>query len=116
MINQWVEGYVEEDLKKTEIYRNLAYDLQIYIAAIRSENIPETIRKLAVDRLREKLIRCLFDENLSDLTSIYRNAKMKNALGYDPKFVNLFVQKLQEACNDPFHCWKQRDPYYQHSS
>lgn len=112
MTNQQVEEYSKEDWEKTEMYRNLSYDLQIYIAAIRSENIPETIRKLAVDRLREKLIRCLFDGNLSDLTSIYRNAKMKNALGYDPKFVNLFVQKLQKACNDPFHCWGQCDPCY----
>ena len=44
--------------------------------------------------IREHLVKCILDENLNKLTSIYRDKKAKNILGYDPIAISTFVGQL----------------------
>ena len=74
-------------------YRRIAEDMKKCVHIISfSKNDSE--RENAADSLRKNLIKCVLDENLKDLTAVYRNKQEKNAIGYNPPAVARFVRML----------------------
>ena len=68
-------------------------------------------RKAAADTLRENLVKCVLDDNLADLTKVYRDKKEKNAIGYHPNSVAQFVGKLANRYPKPKEIeTEERDP------
>ncbi len=61
----------------------------------------DTEKKEAADSLKAYLERCVMDENLKDITKIYRDKKEKNAIGYDPPAVAQFVGALANRYPKP---------------
>lgn len=61
----------------------------------------DTEKKEAADSLKAHLERCVMDENLKDITKIYRDKKEKNAIGYDPPAVAKFVGALANRYSKP---------------
>ena len=61
----------------------------------------DTEKKEAADSLKAYLERCIMDENLKDITKIYRDKKEKNVLGYDPPAVARFVGALANRYPKP---------------
>lgn len=61
----------------------------------------ETEKKEAADSLKAYLKRCIMDENLKDITKIYRDKKKENAIGYDPPAVAKFVGALANRYPKP---------------
>ena len=58
-------------------------------------------KKEAADSLKAHLERCVMDENLKDITKIYRDKKEKNAIGYNPPAVGQFVSALANRYPKP---------------
>lgn len=58
-------------------------------------------KKEAADSLKAYLERCVMDENLKDITKIYRDKKEKNAIGYNPPAVIQFVSALANRYPKP---------------
>lgn len=61
----------------------------------------DTEKKEAADSLKAYLERCVIDENLKDITKIYRDKKKKNVIGYDPPAVAQFVGTLANRYPKP---------------
>ena len=61
----------------------------------------DTEKKEAADSLKAYLERCVMDENLKDITKIYRDKKEKNVIGYDPPAVAQFVGALANRYSKP---------------
>lgn len=84
------------DMLNEDTYRNQTEKFILYIAVLKDKNLPEGIHRIAAFQMLKGLIRCLHDENLSELTVLYRDKKARNPIGFDPKAVQQFVQKLAE--------------------
>lgn len=61
----------------------------------------DTEKKEAAASLKAYLELCVMDENLKDITKIYRDKKKKNAIGYDPPAVAQFVGTLANRYPKP---------------
>lgn len=90
--DKWVDANREKCIGPTE-YWVLAEDMKNCINTIRSKQ-NDSAKKLAATNLKKHLKRCLFDENLSELTDIYKNMKEENAIGYNPCAVADFVNRM----------------------
>lgn len=84
------------DMLDEATYRNQTEKFILYIAVLKDKNLPEDIHRIAAFQMLKGLIRCLHDENLSELTVLYRDKKARNPIGFDPRAVQQFVQKLAE--------------------
>lgn len=85
------------DMLNEDIYRNQTEKFILYIAVLKDKNLSNDIHRIAAFQMLKGLIRCLHDENLSELTVLYRDKKARNPIGFDPKAVRQFVQKLAET-------------------
>lgn len=75
-----------EKITGTTEYWMIAQDMKKCIHIIRSKQI-DSVRKAAANNLKKHLERCLSDENLSELTTIYKDLKEENVIGYNPHAV-----------------------------
>lgn len=93
-------GVMRQSVAKPVEYWQIAADMKKCVELIRfGRNDNE--RKAAADSLREHLVRCVMDENLNELTAVYRDKKEKNAIGYNPPAVAQFVGKLANRYPKP---------------
>lgn len=93
-------GVMRQAVAKPVEYWQIAADMKKCVDLIRNGR-SDTEKKTAADTLREHLVRCVLDENLNDLTAVYRDKKVKNAIGYDPPSVAKFVGKLANRYPKP---------------
>ena len=93
-------GVMRQAVAKPVEYWKIAADMKKCVELIRHGR-SETEKKTAADTLREHLVRCVLDENLKDLTKVYRDKKEKNAIGYNPPAVAQFVGKLANRYPKP---------------
>lgn len=100
MMNFVYEEYEKEsgisrtDLSEPVEYWKVADELAKGIAAIRDQSQTSKVRMGVATRIRETLVKCILDENLSHLTSIYRNEKADNILGYQPMPISTFAAQM----------------------
>lgn len=87
-------GTTRKDLREPIEYWKVAEQLEEGIMKIRDSNIPKADRLLAANNIRESLVRCVLDENLSHLTGIYKDAKSDNVLGYAPDKIASFAGQM----------------------
>lgn len=93
-------GVMRQAVAKPVEYWQIAAEMKKCVELIRyGRNDNE--RKAAADTLRENLVKCVLDDNLADLTKIYRDKKEKNAIGYHPNSVAQFVGKLANRYPKP---------------
>lgn len=71
------------------------------ILTIRTSDVDTKIKMSTANRLREILQECIWDENLSELTSIYRYEEEDNILGYSTTAVSAFVGRLVDEYSKP---------------
>lgn len=93
-------GVMRQSVAKPVEYWKIAADMKKCVEIIKARR-SETEIKTAADTLRENLVRCVLDENLKDLTAVYRDKKVKNALGYEPTAVAQFVGRLANRYPKP---------------
>lgn len=93
-------GVMRQAVAKPVEYWSIAADMKKCVELIRHGR-SENEKKSAADSLREHLVRCVMDENLKDLTKVYRDKKEKNAIGYNPSAVAQFVGKLANRYPKP---------------
>ena len=93
-------GVMRQAVAKPVEYWQVAAEMKKCVELIRSGR-DDNERKAAADTLRENLVRCVMDENLSELTAIYRDKKEKNAIGYNPPSVAQFVGRLANRYPKP---------------
>lgn len=103
-------GVMRQAVAKPVEYWQIAAEMKKCVELIRyGRNDNE--RKAAADTLRENLVKCVLDDNLADLTKIYRDKKEKNAIGYHPNSVAQFVGKLANRYPKPKEIeTEERDP------
>lgn len=101
MMNYVYEEYDKEsgtsrkNLATPVEYWQVAKDMEKQILTIRDQKQDSKTKLSAANNLRETLVKCVLDENLSKLTAIYRDKKTdKNCLGYDPIAVSTFVGQM----------------------
>lgn len=82
-------------------YWQIAIDMSDQILTIRDSKQDNKTKIGAVGILREHLVKCIQDENLSKLTALYRDKKEKNILGYDPMAVSTFVGQMLMEYPEP---------------
>lgn len=93
-------GVMRQAVAKPVEYWQIAAEMKKCVELIRyGRNDNE--KKTAADTLRENLVKCVLDDNLADLTKVYRDKKVKNAIGYDPPAVAQFVGKLSNRYPKP---------------
>lgn len=93
-------GVMRQAVAKPVEYWQIAAEMKKCVELIRyGRNDNE--RKAAADTLRENLVKCVLDDNLADMTKIYRDKKEKNAIGYHPNSVAQFVGKLANRYPKP---------------
>ena len=82
-------------------YWQIAIDMSDQILTIRDSKQDNKTKMSAVNILREHLVNCILDENLSKLTALYRDKKAENILGYDPMAVSTFVGQMLMEYPEP---------------
>lgn len=93
-------GVMRQSVAKSIEYWQIAAEMKKCIELIRYGR-NENERKSAADTLRENLVKCVLDENLNDLTKVYRDKKEKNAIGYHPNSAAKFVGMLSNRYPKP---------------
>lgn len=93
-------GVMHKSFSGPKEYWEIAAEMKHYVEIIRCGR-DEKEKKAAADALREHLIRCATDENLSDLTKIYRDKRERNVLGYSPNAAAMFVGRLSNRYPKP---------------
>ena len=93
-------GVMRQAVAKPVEYWQIAADMKKCVELIK-QGRSDTEKKAAADSLREYLVRCVLDDNLKDLTKVYRDKKEKNAIGYNPPAVAQFVGKLANRYPKP---------------
>lgn len=94
------KGVMRQSVARPIEYWEIAADMKKCVELIRSGR-SDNERKAAADSLRENLVKCAMDENLADLTKVYKDKKEKNAIGYNPPAVAQFVGKLANRYPKP---------------
>ena len=92
----------------SENYQKLAEDMSKAIRMIRDSQQNQETKMSAANSLRGALVKCVSDENLNELTKIFRDKKAKNILGYDPTAISFFVSQFlikfsSFDCYDNYH-------------
>lgn len=87
-------GISRNDLSEPVEYWQIADELAKGITAIRDQSLPSETRMGVATRIRETLVKCILDENLSHLTSRYRDKKADNILGYQPMAISEFAAQM----------------------
>ena len=82
-------------------YWKIAQKMDEDIHIIRSKDQSDQGKMTAVDSLREILVKCIKDENLDDLTTIYRYKIADNVLGYDTVAVSIFKEEMLKKYPKP---------------
>lgn len=93
-------GVMRQAVAEPVEYWKIAADMKKCVELIRHGR-SDTEKKTAADALREHLVRCVMDENLKDLTRVYKDKKEGNAIGYNPPAVAQFVGKLANRYPKP---------------
>ena len=99
-------GTSRKNLSTPVEYWQVAKDMSKQILTIRDPKQSREAKLAAANALRETLVRCVLDENLSHLTSIYRDKKVEGKqsgaiLGYDPIAVSTFVGQMLVEYPEP---------------
>lgn len=94
-------GVSRKNLAPPVEYWQVAAELQKNILIIRDKSSDRKTKLAAASAVRDRLVRCVLDENLNDLTKIYRDQKAKNVLAYNPMAVSSFVARLSAAYPKP---------------
>lgn len=71
------------------------------VLRIKDKERPQRVKSEAAYALRKLLNECCDDENLSDLTSVYRNAIANNVLGYDTDAITQFLTRMSARYPKP---------------
>lgn len=87
-------GTSRKNLATPVEYWQVAEEMSKGILTIRDPKQDSKTKMAAATVIREHLVKCILDENLNKLTSIYRDKKAKNILGYDPIAISTFVGQL----------------------
>ena len=93
-------GVMRQAVAKPVEYWQIAAEMKKCVELIRFGR-DAVEKKSAADTLRENLVKCVLDENLNDLTRIYRDKKVKNVIGYDPEAIAQFVGKMANRYPKP---------------
>lgn len=88
------KGTNRQDLGKPVEYHEIAQKLSSGIMKIRDQSLSKDERLLVASNIRETLVKCVLDENLDNLTQIYRDDKADNVLGYKPESVANFAGQM----------------------
>lgn len=87
-------GTSRKNLMAPVEYWQLAEEMEKGILTIRDHKQDAKTKMSAATSIRENLVKCILDENLNRLTSIYRDKKADNILGYDPIAISTFVGQM----------------------
>ena len=87
-------GTSRKNLTPPVEYWQLAAEMEKGILTIRDDKPDAMTKMAAATTIRENLVKCILDENLNYLTSIYRDKKANNILGYDTNAISLFVSQM----------------------
>lgn len=87
-------GTSRKNLSAPVEYWKLAEELEKGIWTIRDDKQDVKAKMTASNNIREILVKCVLDENLDKLTSIYRDKKADNILGYDTVAISTFVGQM----------------------
>ncbi len=98
--DKWVEDKREEDTEQMKYWAK-AECMRKYILIIRDNEQSGKAKMEAALKLRRRLKKYLLDENLSELTAIYKDKKENNAIGYNPTAVAQFVTRLSSRYPKP---------------
>ena len=90
-------GTVRTSLAGPIQYAELAESMHKDVLAIKDKSLAQEARLAAATQLRENLVRCVMDKNLSELTSEYKDTTSELVLGYDPLHVARFVARFRKA-------------------
>lgn len=94
-------GTSRKNLSTPVEYWQVAKEMSKHILTIRDPKQDNKTKMSAANILREHLVKCILDENLSKLTAIYRDKKAKNILGYDPMAISTFVGQMLVEYPEP---------------
>lgn len=72
----------------------IAHRMEAAILIIRKKDADAKSKSSAANILREFLQECIWDENLSELTAIYKDEEVDNILGYDTVAISTFVRQM----------------------
>ena len=75
-------------------YWKIAESMEQDILTIRSKDKDAQTKMTAATNIKENLVKCILDPNLESLTSIYKDKKADNILGYDTVAISTFVGQL----------------------
>ena len=90
--DKWIAAGREKNTGSIE-YWAIAADMKECVNTIRKSK-QDDVKRTAAFNLKVHLTKCLSDENLSELTSIYKDLKEENAIGYNPPAVAQFVTRM----------------------
>ena len=89
-----VSGTTRKNLATPVEYWQIAEEMEKGILTIRDPKQDAKTKMSAATNIRETLVKCILDENLSKLTAIYRDKKANNILGYDPLAISTFAGQM----------------------
>ena len=82
-------------------YWKIAQKMREAIYTIKNPKKSAETKLTAANSIREQLQKCILDEKLDDLTSIYRYKKADNIIGYDLQSISEFVKRMSEKYPRP---------------
>ena len=91
--DQWIKAATGGKNTGPREYWAIAADMKKCVNTIRSSK-QDDVKKEAAFNLKVHLTKCLSDENLSELTAIYKDLKEENAIGYNAPAVAQFVTRM----------------------
>ena len=94
-------GTSRKNLAPPVEYWQLAKEMKSGVYLIQDPKATKKEKTAVAQRVKEILVKCILDENLDDLTKLFRDKKAKNILGYDPIAVSTFIGKLAAAYPKP---------------
>ena len=97
--DKWITASRGKNTGLTE-YWAIAADMKKCVNTIRSSK-QDDVKRAAAFNLKVHLTKCLLDENLSELTAIYKDLKEENAIGYNPPAVAQFVTRMANRYPKP---------------
>lgn len=89
-------GTERRDLAHAVSYADIAEEMFNALMVIKDKTISANDRLTRVNSLKEQLVRCAMDNELRDLTQIYRDKQSNNPIGYDPIAVSRFIGAMRK--------------------
>lgn len=89
-------GQGREDLSEPEPYWQKALKIRGFIRTVSDSSLDQATRLNALKNLREALASCVMDDNLNDLTAIYRDTTPNSEpnAGYNSKAITRFITAM----------------------